>query len=177
MDDCVLRLVANTGHTGYIGVLDKGDFVALRTHQGVHPVRYVLVTGKRYPAFAASLGKALLARLGDEEVRALYPERLESEFLQAPMTRDELIDELALIRQRGWADAQVSTIPGARAIGVAIGGAGQQQPIGFSLSYREAAVSDLQRAQIPALILGAARDIGIRTSDPHWIGEWRLSAV
>lgn len=177
VDECVLRLVAATGHTGFIGVLDKGDLVSLRTHQGAHPVRYVLETGRRFPAFAASLGKALLARLSDDDVRAFYPQRLESEFLPNPFTLDELIAELAVIRECGWADAQVGSIPGARAVGVAIGGAGRQQAIGFSLSYREASVTGLQREQILATILGAARDIGIRTGDPHWVGEWKLRAI
>lgn len=168
IDETVKRLVAETGHTGYIGVLQEGDLVALRSFQGRHPVRYVMEAGQRGPAYGISLGKALLARKPDDELRALYSERLDPVVSNAPERLEDLLAEIAVIRERGWATANSRLLPGVRSIGVAVGGADQDQAVGFSLSYLAAVLSDDDVDALTARIVASAAEVGRRTADPHW---------
>ena len=63
-----LRAVcAQTGHTGYIAVLDGAEQVVLRVVPGSNPLQVVTPPGVRAPAFATSNGRAMLARLTDAE--------------------------------------------------------------------------------------------------------------
>jgi hypothetical protein len=56
---------------GYMSILDGADVLILRVHLGPEPLRVVTPLGSRMPSFATSTGRALLARLDNEAVRAL----------------------------------------------------------------------------------------------------------
>ena len=68
-----------------------------------HRLRAVSAVGSTFPLHCTANGKALLAALGDEQLRDLLPARLER-FTPATITaRDDLRAELAEIRSSGVA--------------------------------------------------------------------------
>ncbi|MCP3424711.1 IclR family transcriptional regulator [Rothia sp. AR01] len=58
--------------------------------------------GRSFPLHASATGKLLLAELGDEDVRALVPDRLEAFTPQTIVDRAELLSELDGVRARGF---------------------------------------------------------------------------
>ena len=73
------------------------------------------------PAHATSLGKAMLAAMTDDQVRALYPREALPAVTGRTMTRrSDLLAELARIRARGYARNSEESEEGVSSIGIAI---------------------------------------------------------
>ncbi|BDZ48864.1 hypothetical protein GCM10025867_11050 [Frondihabitans sucicola] len=66
-----------TGETVHLGRLDGSDVVYLAKRESRHTLRLFSAVGRRLPAHATALGKAILARLPDEDVdaRLEFPSR------------------------------------------------------------------------------------------------------
>ncbi|GLZ49049.1 IclR family transcriptional regulator [Actinomycetospora sp. NBRC 106375] len=80
--------------------------------------------GRSVPAHCTSNGKAMLATLDDEEVRALFPsEELERMTPHSIGTRTQLLAELAAIRAAGYATSAEESEEGVGSIAVALTGA------------------------------------------------------
>jgi DNA-binding IclR family transcriptional regulator len=98
------RLNAEFRETVHLGMLD-GTMVrfidAIESPQGV---RVASRLGMSMPATATSTGKAMLARMTDAEIRALYPdEKLAGLTDKSIATRTELERQIAQIRACGYA--------------------------------------------------------------------------
>ncbi|MCB5179949.1 IclR family transcriptional regulator [Streptomyces antimicrobicus] len=114
------RLSDETTETIHLARLDGTSVVYLATRQSQHHLRPFTRVGRRLPAHATALGKAVLATHTDAEVRRLLPERLEAVTPHTITDREALIEELALVREQGYAvDREESTL-GLRCFGVAL---------------------------------------------------------
>src|SRR4051812_4405693 len=71
-------LVSECGETGHVAVLDGIEVVTVGVVDGWRSVRMHSTVGKRSPAHATAIGKALLAALPDAEVRRRYGRRARS---------------------------------------------------------------------------------------------------
>jgi DNA-binding IclR family transcriptional regulator len=159
VDAEVETLVNETGFTAYIGVLNAADIVILRKRHGHYPVRMVLEPGYRMAAAATAFGKALLARLPDEELRRLQPP---GPGAHKPIGK--LLAELDAVRGQGWAMAD-EAFPGMCAIGAAVGSADDQPAVGFSLSFPDNAVNPKLRRTIAEGVVAVARRVALKTGD------------
>lgn len=112
-------LVAELGETVHFARLDGPDVVYLATRESKHHLRPFSRVGRRLPASATSLGKALLAERGDEEVEALLPDPL-PRFTESTLDRPGLLADLALTRERGHAVEDEESDLGVHCIGVAL---------------------------------------------------------
>jgi DNA-binding IclR family transcriptional regulator len=89
------RLSEATGMSAHMGILDGRDIVYLaREAPNTHLVSNVRA-GSRLPAHASSIGRAILAALEEEEVRALF-----SEAPLAPVTSKTPVTLASLLAQR-----------------------------------------------------------------------------
>lgn len=167
VEAAIQDLVEETGFTGYIGVLNDADIVILRKQHGRYPVQMVLPAGSRIPAASTAFGKALLARLSDEQVRKKLPAVLADRVNGARVPIAKLLSELDEVRQQHWAVGG-RTFPGMCAIGAAVGSADDQQAIGFSLSFPDNAVDAKARAAIADRVVAVARKLAATTADPFW---------
>ena len=168
VDEAVDALVEEFGLTGYIGVLNGADLVVLRVRQGSYLVRFMLEPGYSVPAFTTAIGKALLARLDDDAIRAMHPPTLHYPVTDLTMTIDDLLDQLRQAREQHWTMATGTTFSGFSAVGVAVGGMNGQQAIAFCLSYPAGtAFEEKTGDMIKSLVAHAAR-IGKRSADPFW---------
>lgn len=66
------QLVAACGETVQLAMLDGTEVLYLAKEEGTRPVRLVSHVGARLPAYAASLGKVLLAQLSDDQLRERF---------------------------------------------------------------------------------------------------------
>ena len=97
------ELRAEVNETVHLARLDGGDVVYLASRESAHQLRLTSRVGRRLPAHATSLGKALLAEHTDDEVDGLLPERLEPLTPHTLTSRQELFADLAETRERGYA--------------------------------------------------------------------------
>ena len=88
-----------------IAILDGTDVLYVARHEGRAPLQLSARVGDRFPAAATAVGNALLAQMGDDEVRLNFAGGNGSAMgtAKAPVDVDELIDSLHLARERGYA--------------------------------------------------------------------------
>jgi DNA-binding IclR family transcriptional regulator len=168
-DAVVARVSAEIGHTGYISVRQGTDIIGVTAHPGRHALRVVTAIGDRIAAFASSTGRALLARLPDDEIRRLYAGGFAPPSATAPQSFDELFARLAAERARGYAESEDEAVRGVGAISVAVGDPVSGDEVALCISFPAAMASAAERAAIiTSLGLGAA-EIAAITKDPRFI--------
>lgn len=114
------RLSDETTETIHMARLDGTNVVYLATRQSQHYLRPFARAGRRLPAHSTSLGKALLATYDDEQVRKLLPEALQALTENTHTDREALIEELASVREQGYAVDNEENTLGLRCFGVAV---------------------------------------------------------
>jgi len=97
------ELAAAFGETVHLGRLDGAYVVYVAKRESVHPLRLYSAIGRRLPAHATALGKALLAERPAAELDALLPDPLPRLTRRTIVDRGSLDAELAEIRARGYA--------------------------------------------------------------------------
>ncbi|MFB4195271.1 IclR family transcriptional regulator [Streptomyces carpaticus] len=114
------RLSDETTETIHLARLDGTSVVYLATRQSDHYLRPFTRVGRRLPAHSTSLGKALLATYPDERIRELLPRELEALTEHTITDRERLIEELTVVRERGYAVDREENTLGLTCYGVAI---------------------------------------------------------
>jgi IclR family KDG regulon transcriptional repressor len=98
------RLNEETNLTVHLAILDEGDVVYIEKMDPERPVRMYSAVGKRAPAHSTGLGKTLLAYLPEEELRCVVEEKGLPRYTPNTITTwGGLVDELAMVRRRGYA--------------------------------------------------------------------------
>ncbi len=101
---CLRTLVAETGESAFLAVLDDGEVVYLFKEEGSRAIRTTARLGSRRPAYCTALGKSFLATMAPAEARAI----LERKGME-PLTEHTITDlgtmwqELAAVRMHGYA--------------------------------------------------------------------------
>lgn len=168
-DAVVARIADDLGHTGYVSVRQGIDIVAVTTHPGRSALRVVTEVGERIAAFASSTGRALLARLPDQEVRALYQDGIVPPTTTAPQSLDELLARLAAVRACGYAESDDEAVRGVGAISVAVGDPATGDAAALCIAFPAAMASPDERATIIRLLGEGAAEIAALTKDPLFI--------
>ena len=106
-------LGTETGHTGYISLLDHNDVVVLRVRPGSQALRAMTNAGRRLPSWATSTGRALLARESDAQIRERF-RRPVMKVIRVGSAADVTVAERYLgVADRLLFDAQPPKRPGA----------------------------------------------------------------
>jgi len=101
---CLRTLVAETGESAFLAVLDDGEVVYLYKEEGPRAIRTTARLGSRRPAHCTALGKSFLATMPPTEARAILERKG-----MPPLTANTITDltrmweELADVRLRGYA--------------------------------------------------------------------------
>ncbi len=173
MEQALESLVADTGYTGYISVLDgnRRDAVVVRAFHGSHLLRVVTQPGCRLPAYASSTGRALLARLDDAAARQAHPAAADPRgavLPHAPRTAAALSAQLEDVRARGWAWALDESVTGVGSVSASVGDPQSGETLAFCLSFP----ASLNRPGfVDALahrLIGHAAAVGRAAGDPFW---------
>jgi IclR family transcriptional regulator, pca regulon regulatory protein len=115
------RLAAQVRESSSVSVLDGDEIVYVGRVPTSRIMRVSINVGTRFPAYATSMGRVLLAALPDDQLEA-YLQRAEIEPLtaRALATADALRAELDRIREQGWALVDQELEEGLRSIAVAV---------------------------------------------------------
>jgi IclR family transcriptional regulator, acetate operon repressor len=113
-------LATTTTETVHLARLDGTDVVYLATRESQHYLRPMSRIGRRLPAYATSLGKALLADRTDAEVLATFPDALAPVTAHTLPTVVALVADLASTRRRGYAIDNEENVLGLRCFGAAL---------------------------------------------------------
>jgi DNA-binding IclR family transcriptional regulator len=110
-----------TSETVHLVVLSGRQVVFIDGIESVHALRVASRAGRLLPAHATSVGKALLAALPAERFDALYGHAdLVSVTPRTITDRDELVQQLAAIRERGYAVNQGESENGVGSVGLVV---------------------------------------------------------
>ncbi|MFO1083036.1 MAG: IclR family transcriptional regulator [Reyranellaceae bacterium] len=167
-DEALARIVKATGHTGYVAILDGVDVLGLRMQPGNKPLRVVTSPGDRLPAFCSSTGRALLARLDDATVCALYPLPLQPPSPNAPPTIDDLVAALAGVRDKGWSQATDESLPGVESLAICVEDRENGERVAICISYSAAMISANEKSRIVTLLMRAGCELGLKFDDDYW---------
>jgi IclR family transcriptional regulator, acetate operon repressor len=120
--DLLERLRDEMHETAHLAMLDGANVRFLDAAESNFALRVASRTGNTLPAYATSIGKAMLAQLSADELRALYPkERLPEQPTKKTLTsRTKLEAELAKVRERGYAINASESADGVSSVGVAV---------------------------------------------------------
>ncbi|AOB32161.1 hypothetical protein AKI39_17760 [Bordetella sp. H567] len=182
MEQALESLVADTGHTGYISVLDdnRRDVVVVRAFPGSHLLRVVTQPGYRLPAYASSTGRALLARLDDAAARQAHPAAADPRAAvlpHAPRTLAALRAQLEQVRARGWAWALDESVTGVGSVSATVGDAQSGETLAFCLSFPASLNRPGFVDVLAHRLVGYAAAIGRAAGDSFWRTTAPASAV
>jgi IclR family KDG regulon transcriptional repressor len=146
------RLVSLCKETVNLGILDAGEVVVINTVESPQAVRMSSKIGNRRYLHSTAIGKVMLADMPDKEVQRLLRLKGMPKLTGETLTsKAAVMEELAKVRQQGWAlDNQENEIEG-RCIGAPITGPEGQAIAALSISGPEFRM-DLVRAR--ALVPG-----------------------
>ena len=156
------------GHTGFVMSRNGTSLVLQQALEGTGPIR-VHATPRLMGglAFFRSPGRALLARLSDEEIRAIYPASLRSTSSHSPITVDDFLDRIAAVRLNGFAEIVDEGFPDVGGIAVAVAPPGENA-VALNICFVAALVGSKERRSIAEALIEAGRRLGQRFGDPLW---------
>jgi DNA-binding IclR family transcriptional regulator len=169
VEEALDALVRETGHTGYILLLDGAEAMVIDMRPGSGTLQVYTPTGSRAPAYASSQGRALLARLDDREVLALVGPRLEVRRGNSPKTPKELLARLAQVRAQGWAFSSNEFVENVAGVAAAVMDPSTHKYYGFGLAFPADQASDALAAKLGSRVRDAAREVGKRVGDTYWL--------
>jgi|SRR5690625_2983871 len=164
------RLIRETGYTAYIDILDGAYSLVIQMRVGAGALQVYTPPGTRLPAHATSVGRAILARIPDQEVLQLFDEMMsasgKSQRIESP---DKLLCKLAGIRDSGWELSSNGAIDNVAGISTAVMDPSTHQVYGLSIAFpaqhlNESLVKDFSRT-----ITDVAQGIGQQVGDPYWL--------
>lgn len=115
-------LVNDTIEAASIGVLDGHDAIYIeRIQAGLQRLAVDIRVGNRIPAYSSALGRAMLAHLPVETQRALLDDHpLERLTEHTIIDSEKIIEELARVRETGFAVSDQETVTGLRVLAAPI---------------------------------------------------------
>lgn len=115
------RLAGETGETVHLGTLEGASVRYIDCVESPSVLRVGSRVGQFSPAHATSLGKAMLAAMPLDAVRAVFPApQLPAATSKTIGTFDDLLAELDRVRARGYARNVEEMVDGVCSVGVAV---------------------------------------------------------
>ncbi|MGP3929068.1 IclR family transcriptional regulator [Nonomuraea sp. KM88] len=115
------RLVEASGETATLSIRQGWQRVYVDQVLSPHEVRMSVALGRMYPLHAGSSSKAILAVLSDETIEEFLAQHARASFTSRTITSaDALRDDIAEIRQRGYAVSYGERQAGAASVATAI---------------------------------------------------------
>jgi IclR family transcriptional regulator, pca regulon regulatory protein len=154
------RLAAELRESSSVSVLDGDEIVYVARVPTSRIMRVSINVGTRFPAYATSMGRVLLAALEEPELTA-YLDRAVIEPLTARAidNAEDLAQELARVREQGWALVDQELEEGLRSIAAPIHGADGRTIAAANVSAHASRVSadDIRQTLLPPLLEAARR--------------------
>ncbi|MFJ4849954.1 IclR family transcriptional regulator [Streptomyces sp. NPDC088733] len=155
---CLAELVDATGETANMALLDGDEVVYVAQVPSRHSMRMFTEVGRRVLPHSTGVGKALLAQVPPEEVRALLARTGMPAATERTITDpDAFLAELAHIRAQGYAVDDNEQEMGVRCLAVTVPGSPTAAAI--SVSGPAGRVTDAATEKIVPVLQAAARSL------------------
>ena len=155
------RLSEEVGESSSVAVLDPPDIVYVARVATHRIMSAAIRVGTRFPAYATSMGRALLAHVDAAELDAyLASTQLTALTARTITEADELRAELARVREQGWALVDQELEEGLRSVAAPVrdGSGTVVAAVNVSAPVRRGEVSEILDDILPSL-LSAAKNI------------------
>ncbi|MEV8631369.1 IclR family transcriptional regulator [Streptosporangium sp. NPDC051023] len=162
MKDVLQRLATQTGETAHLVIADFPSIVYVDKVDSPHPVRMVSRIGNQQPAYSTSLGKAMLAHAPDETVEMVISNGMPARTPYTITTARGLREELAAIRERGYAIDDVENEEGIRCVAAPVFDQSGASLSGISVSGPVERVTPEKAVEFGPLVIAAANEISRR---------------
>lgn len=161
IEEKVKEISGETGERTQFIVPEHGRGVYLFMEIGANAVQTDAYIGKRIPLNASSAGKAILAHFPEEKLQSVFSDRgLEARTDESITDPAALRDELATIRERGYALNEDEATIGVRAVGVPLMGEGNEVLGALSVSAPAHRLKGSEfRERLPDYIMGVANEL------------------
>jgi DNA-binding IclR family transcriptional regulator len=147
------RLNAELQETVHLGLLDGANVRFIDAIESPRAVRVASRLGRSMLASCTSSGKAMLAGLSTEELRALYPDQhIEGLTEHSIRTRDELEAALQLVRERGFALNAEESEHGVSSVAVAFPARETTGRISFNAAVPTSRMSEQEQRRIAEVL-------------------------
>ena len=154
------RLGKLTKETLHLGALDEDSVVYLHKIDSEYNLRMYSRIGRRCPLYSTGLGKVMMAWLPEEEVRSMLANVTFERFTEHTLANiDELLVELAQVREQGYAEDNEENENGLRCFAVPIYNRMGRIITGLSLSLPIVRFEESKRADLVSLLHEAAGKI------------------
>jgi IclR family pca regulon transcriptional regulator len=166
-------LVARTGESSSMAQLDGSDIVYVARVSVPKLIALRVEIGTHFPAVQTSQGKVLLAALSPDRVAAALAQPSRSGLPPyIGRSPEQLRDELAEVRARGWALADEELAPGVRSVAVPVrdGSGAVLAAMNVTVHAAETTTQRLLRDHLPPLLTTAGEisaEWALWLSRPH----------
>lgn len=158
--EVVAEVSRQFGHTGYISLREGREVTGIADFPGTNTLRVMGAIGRRLKAEASATGRSLLARLPEDEVRALYAGQDGAGALTA---------RLAAIREQGFAFSSQEATPGVDAIAIAVADPATDEAVSLCIVYPHAVVDLEDRDRMLAALAAGATRIAHELGDTAFV--------
>jgi DNA-binding IclR family transcriptional regulator len=161
-------LVQEFGFTGHAGIVSGRDRVLLLAKQGSYPLQHTGAVAERKPAYDSIIGRAILARMPDDQV-LLQLGYTNADDTKSGITGRQVLEEMAEIRKTKIAFSSSLVTAGISSVGGAVADPGRNEIVGLCLSYPTSAADDELRDKMTARVGARIKEVGYRLRDPFWL--------
>ena len=163
------KLAADTGLSAFVAILDKGAVMLIEHIETPEFAKIDVQTnvdleiGIQFPPHATALGKALLSHLTSAEVlRIVRKGGLEKFAPKTNVSEAQLLEELKLVRERGYSIVDEEYRKGVRAVGAPIVGLLGGVPAALSVAGTVSQPAWREHELVISLVKKAARQVSER---------------
>ena len=155
-------LALETGETATLEILSDRHMVIIEEILGEYVTSGSQHIGSRWPAYATSTGKAILAQMMPDELDAVLPKPLLPLTKRTIISPDLLYEHLAEIRRRGYAVSAEELEMGYLAVGAVVLGSSGRPVAAISLGGTLTRMTDERVPEIGEQVRAAAERISHR---------------
>lgn len=153
------QLFEKTGETVHFARLERTDAQFIDAIESSRAVRVGSRQGLTLPANCTATGKAMLSRLNEEQLRALYPKNeLPGLTGNSITSRADLETELDEVRRIGYATSREESEDGVTSVAVSIAGPSGTL-YGINVSVPAHRMSDKLRVELGEVLRASAEDL------------------
>ena len=157
------KLASRTTQAVYFAILDGWEAIYIEKVETFESIRKYDIIGRRAPSYCTALGKALLSGLREDEIRERFQGVKLTAFTSNTITGlERLIQEVNLVRERGWSEDNEEYEEGLRCIASPIFDYRNCVIAAVSTSGPKNIISEERAGEISQYIVEAARDISKR---------------
>lgn len=157
------HLAEETGEAVWVAIEEHGQVVYVNKALGDRAVPSRGGIGNRIDLHSASIGKAILAVLPQSRIDEIIEQRGLPQLTERTITtRDELMEELEEIRERGVAFNDGESLKGLRAVASPVKHDGEVIGAVAVVGTENRMKGDYFREEIPDLVRGAANEIELK---------------